>query len=103
MKKIISFFLTLLMVVTCSTVYATAEAPDATLDGDNIKISGKLNKAGIKEVTIQVMKPGREISELFGADAVPFGDVIAYQGQTTSDSDGGYEFEFVIKGDAGKY
>lgn len=101
MKRItglVAFLLLLLMTAVCNAEEAKPYA--VSVDMDNITIRGTLDVWKDTEVSLLVVRSGRNISELNGSNMT---DIIAYEDQTTVLEDGGFQFDFTIKGEQGKY
>lgn len=70
------------------------------VNSDDIIISGSLPVKYITEVSIMVINEGKTIDDLA---ELPMIDVIKYQDQTTTKSDGSFVFSFVMHGNPGDY
>jgi len=68
-----------------------------------LTVSGKIDGAQGKQITVQVLNPGKTEDDAVGADLESFFDVFANVGETTADENGSFSYSFELGDKSGFY
>ena len=103
-KKLISGVISALMLSNCAAFADSVDKITPDIDARTVSISGKLDSGAGVRVTLQVLNPGFDETDIDSITPQSFTEVFSFAAETEADSEGRFSFDaFDFGGKSGYY